>query len=161
MPYRRVSKISFAAALVAALGFSVFTATEASAGNPLQFGHIQYNSAGKDTTGNLNGEYVVIKNTGSYAINLKGMRVADKLGHTYVFPSFVVGSKRAVTLHTGKGTNKPGHVYWGNGWHIWNNAKPGDIARLKYPSPSKAVSDTCSWPGDNSKQLPGYVTCKP
>ena len=73
------ASIAAAAALIAP--------APAQAASPIQFGKIRYDSPGKDTRTNsrINGEYVVIKNTGKTSRSLKGWTVADDARHVYTF----------------------------------------------------------------------------
>lgn len=78
----------------------------------------------------LNSEYVVFKNTSAQAAKLGGFRVYDAGRiHTYRFPTgSKLGPFGSVTLHTGKGRNGGGHLYWGRSSAVWNNT--GDTATL-------------------------------
>jgi hypothetical protein len=87
----------------------------------------------------VNQEYVKITNKGTTAVSMRGWKITDKgAKHTYKFPSsFVLKSKNAVTLYTGKGRNTATKLYWGMGWYVWNNE--GDTAYL-YNAQGKLVS---------------------
>jgi hypothetical protein len=153
MPYRRVSALPFAAVLIAALLMSVLPATQAHALASIQIGRIQYDAPGTDTTKNVNGEYIELKNISVNPVNLTGWTVRDAHGHVYTFTSYWLGAKRSVTLHTGKGWNTLGHRYWQMGWFVWNNAKPGDTAIVR--TRSGGAVDSCKYPGG----APGYKAC--
>jgi hypothetical protein len=52
-----------------------------------------------------------------------------------------------VTVHTGKGHDRPGQRYWGQGWYVWNN--DGDKATLR--NKVGKLIDRCRWgDGDGS-----------
>jgi len=131
------------AAVVAFTIVSIPATANAAHQKGLHIGLVQFDSPGKDTGSNtsLNAEWVNIHNATSKPIQLKGYQVKDKAGHVYTFPSYTVGAGKNVKLHTGKGTNGKGHVYWGRAAYVWNNT--GDTATLL--SPSGAKKDSCSW----------------
>lgn len=153
MPYRSVPKLSLAAAIVAGMLMSVLPATQAEALASIQIGRMQYDAPGTDTTKTLNGEYIELKNISNHAVVMTGWTVRDKANHVYKFGTFTLASKRAVTLFTGAGKNTAGHRYWGSGWFIWNNAKPGDTAVVR--TAGGGPVDTCAYPGG----APGYKKC--
>ena len=83
-------------------------------------------AAGNDCK-NLNGEYVVFKNTCKFSCDLTGWNVKDASTHSYVFKTFILESDSAFTLYTGSGTDTSTEIYWnskGNPCNaIWNNDK--------------------------------------
>lgn len=126
-----------AAALVAPAAIS---APSHAATPPLKFGRWVVDLPGTDkaTAANLNKEYIVITNTTTKAIGLRGYRVRDyKAKHTYTFGAFTLGAKKSVTLHTGTGKNNATNVYWKQKNFVWNN--DGDTAQLLNPK-SKTVA---------------------
>jgi hypothetical protein len=93
---------------------------------------ISFDPPGNDTGSNrhLNKEFVVIKNTGRRAKQLKGWKLIDRgRDHTFRFPRFKLRAGRSVKIHTGRGRNTRWHLHWRNSWYIWNN--DGDTATLK------------------------------
>jgi hypothetical protein len=143
--------------VLAAVGCAVAVATTAvpaEAASTVQLGKIQYDAPGSDTSKNasVNGEYVVIRNTGTTARSLKGWTVRDAARHVYTFGTFTLGAGKSVVLRTGKGTNSSTTRYWGKGWHVWNNT--GDTAYLRNSAGTQ--KDSCSWGSVGN----GYkVTC--
>ncbi|MFB9237047.1 lamin tail domain-containing protein [Plantactinospora siamensis] len=137
--------ISLVSALVIGFGATLAAAAPAEAANPaVMLTIVYYDSPGKDTGSNasLNAEYFGLKNTRSYALNLKNFTVRDKAGATYRFSGdFVLRPGASVYVHTGKGTNTSVHRYWGRGWYVWNNT--GDTAYLR--SNYGTLLDSCSW----------------
>ncbi|NJF24938.1 lamin tail domain-containing protein [Thermococcus sp. Bubb.Bath] len=88
---------------------------------------VQYNAEGDDSK-NLNGEYVLIKNVGSSAVNLEGWKLMDESGNTFIFPNVTLSPGEEVRVHSGKGKNTKTDLYWGSDKPIWNNE--GDTAYL-------------------------------
>jgi len=125
-------------------------ASPADAVSPIQFGKIQYDSPGSDngTNAHVNGEYAVIKNTGTRAATLTGWTVRDAQNHVYKFGTFSLGAGKTVVLRTGKGTNSATTRFWGSSYYIWNNT--GDKAYLR--NAAGTAIDGCTWgstgPGD-------------
>ena len=117
--------------------------SQAQAAGSIHLYKVYYDSPGSDTRSNssLNAEYVQIKNSTSSAVQLKGYTVRDNTGYTYTFPSYKISAGKTVLVHTGKGTQSAGHVYWGRGSYVWNNDK--DTATLR--KPSGAFRDSCSY----------------
>lgn len=124
---------------------------QASATSTIQLGRIQYNAPGTDTTSNVNGEYVVIKNLGSRGVSLTGWTLRDAQNHVYKFGTFTLGGGKTVVVHTGKGANTSTVRYWGLGWHVWNNT--GDTAYLR--NSAGVLADTCAWTSSGT----GYKYC--
>jgi len=87
---------------------------------------------------NLKDEWVKISNKGSSPASLTGWKIEDDGSkHTYVFPSYTLGSGSSVTVYTGKGTNTATELYWQLGSPIWNN--DGDTAYF-YDNSGRLVS---------------------
>jgi micrococcal nuclease len=91
---------------------------------------------------NLNGEYIIICNTGGKRADLSGWRVQDVgPNFTYTFPSFSLAAGGKVTLYSGTGTNSSTRLYWGRKYGaVWNN--DGDCASL-INTGGKLVSKRC------------------
>ena len=70
---------------------------------------------------NLHDEYIVIENGGDAPVDLTGWTVYDEAHHRYLFPSFVLKAKEAVTLRTCLGKNTQSELFWGSRSPIWNN----------------------------------------
>jgi hypothetical protein len=70
--------------------------------------------------GNLAEEVVSIVNTGTRPIALLGWRLSDAQGHTYTFGQVTLfGEGAAILVHTGRGQEGPGDLYWGFEEAIW------------------------------------------
>lgn len=133
--------------------FSFGLAVPAHAATPIQFGKIHYDSPGSDSSANtsVNGEYLVIKNTGTTARSLTGWTVRDAQNHVYRFGTLTLAAGKSVVLRTGKGTNSTSTRYWGSGYHVWNIT--GDTASLR--TAAGVASDTCAWTTKGA----GYQSC--
>lgn len=118
----RLARLALALALAVpiAVGVSVATPLAASAAPCVYISGARFDAAGVDAL-NLNGEYVKITNRCSRIIGIGGWRVKDRAGNRYTFASGVRMGKGTIYLHTGKGTNRPGHRYWGRTTPVWNN----------------------------------------
>lgn len=77
-------------------------------------------------------ECVAVTNAGDRTVDLAGWTVGDEAGHRYTFPATTLDPGETVVLHTGAGTDRPGHRYWGRRGAVWNNG--GDAATLADPS---------------------------
>ena len=133
---------------------AILPATAAQASTPtINITKVYVNSPGTDnrTNTSLNAEYVVLKNTTTKTISLKGWTVRDRSSHIYTFATFSLAAGKSVTLHTGHGTSTTTNRYWGSGNYIWNNT--GDTAYVRKPSSTTNV-DTCTW-----GTVASYVNC--
>ncbi|NED97214.1 lamin tail domain-containing protein [Phytoactinopolyspora alkaliphila] len=99
---------------------------------------ILYDAPGDDRY-NLNGEYMVVKNTGSVTINLKDW-VVDATPQRRALPSYTLKPGASVRIHTGSGKQSSGRIYLGYKAPIWNN--DGDTGRLYDPYGSRASTYT-------------------
>ena len=97
--------------------------------------YFRWNAEGDDCE-NLNGEYVVFRNSCPYSCDLAGWTVKDESARNpYVFPdNFVLETQTTATLYTGCGTNTQTQLYWcshGKSCNsIWNN-EGGDTLYLR------------------------------
>lgn len=82
---------------------------------------VKYNAEGKDEE-NLNGEYVVLKNTSNERVEISGFSIKDESRNLFVFPegSYIEGSG-TVVVYTGNGLNLYGKFFWNHKTPIWNN----------------------------------------
>jgi micrococcal nuclease len=101
---------------------------------------VQYDAEGDDSK-NLNGEYVLIKNVGSSAVNMEGWKLMDESGNTFTFPNITLSPGDEVRVHSGKGENTKTDLYWGSKKPIWNNK--GDTAYLY--SSNGVLVDSYRW----------------
>lgn len=73
---------------------------------------VNYDAEGDDRK-NLNGEYVIIKNTGETDVDMTGWILEDEANHKFHFPIFTLKAGSTVTVYTGSGTNTETELYWG------------------------------------------------
>ncbi|OFW64117.1 MAG: hypothetical protein A2Z35_01015 [Actinobacteria bacterium RBG_19FT_COMBO_36_27] len=81
---------------------------------------INYNAKESDNI-NLNGEYVIIKNTGTDIINTYGWTIKDSATNIYKFNKYLFKPDEAIYLFTGNGKDGEGKFYWGSPGPVWNN----------------------------------------
>ncbi len=87
--------------------------------------HIEYDPPGRD----LDGEYVLLRNTGATPAELTGWTLRDgDSKHRFIFPAFTLAPEATVQLWTKAGTNDAANLYWGSSGAIWNN--DGDTGTL-------------------------------
>ncbi|MGP4004699.1 lamin tail domain-containing protein [Streptomyces sp. 8N706] len=144
MRIRTAVPAALAAAVLLGTGATATAATTAASHQSgLHLGFIQYNSPGSDDRSNrsLNAEWVNIHNNTGSSIQLRGYVLKDDTGYRYTFPSYRIGAGKTVKVHTGKGSQSAGHVYWGRGAYVWNNTS--DKARLYKPNGD--LRDSCAW----------------
>lgn len=97
---------------------------EAPAG--ITIAHLEYNPSGRDR----DGEYVLIRNSGSSSVDMTGWKLSDHGNqHTFTFPRFRLAPGAEVKLWTRSGSANAGNLYWANRGAVWNNS--GDTATLK------------------------------
>src|SRR5438477_13218743 len=118
-------------ALVMFIAAAIMLGLASPASAAIRITKIYFDSPGADTGTNksLSAEYVVIKNTGTTRKTLTGWTLRDASRHVYKFPTFRLGAGKSVKVHTGKGANTLGNLYWRSSSYIWNN--DGDTARLR------------------------------
>jgi hypothetical protein len=112
---------------------------------------VHYDPSGKDTRSNLDQELVKIRNTGARPVILTRWTLRDGDGHAYRFPTTRLRAGATVVVHTGRGTDRPGHRYWGRTRHVWDNHAERARLRDRY---GRLVS-ACSW----STSAAGATTC--
>jgi micrococcal nuclease len=88
---------------------------------------VNYDAPGSDSE-NVNGEYVVITNTGTETIDMQNWSIKDEATHIYTFGNVELNSRDNLTLYTGKGQDTETELYWNSKEPIWNN--DGDTAFL-------------------------------
>ncbi|MFP5341650.1 MAG: lamin tail domain-containing protein [Candidatus Limnocylindria bacterium] len=112
-----------------------------STGPCVRFTTSQFNAPGVDDR-NLNGEWVHVINRCDVAVSMTGWTIRDRDGDTFRFPTgSIVTARGSVMVHSGRGTNGNGRLYWGRSSAVWTNAA-SERAYLFDPS-GRRVS---SWP---------------
>jgi hypothetical protein len=105
---------------------------------------IRFDSPGSDlpvTNTKLNGEYAVVKNFSTTSYNLSGWTLRDAQQHEYTFPDVALAGGASVTVHTGSGSDRTGHLYQDRDYYVWNNT--GDTAYLTAFNGQRV--NTCRW----------------
>lgn len=112
---------------------------------------IYFDSPGSDGGSNssLNAEWIRLKNTGSSRRSLTGWTIRDAAGHVYRFGRYKLAAGKTVTVHTGRGANRPRHRYWRQDGYVWNN--DGDTAKVR--SRGGRLIDRCSYSGAGSSAV--------
>ena len=150
-----MQKIAYGCVVLAAAFGGVGPAAAAPAASPpLRFHSTQYDSPGPDTRtpASLNAEWISLVKTGPAAVHLRGWTVRDATNFVHRFGDVTIAGKGGrIWLHTGRGANAAGHVYWGSGNYVWNNT--GDTATLR--NPTGTVIDTCAWKNQFGRTLVG------
>ncbi len=80
--------------------------------------------------GTLAAEEVILTNL-SGQVNMADWTMTDGEGNKFTFPNLTLLSNGEVTVHTGKGTNTPTDLYWGQSDSRWTKGK---VAYLRDPS---------------------------
>jgi hypothetical protein len=93
---------------LAAVVVAVLLVFPAAASAAIRIHKIRYDPSGADYTSNrqLRAEYIVVKNTGSKARQLRGWVVKDPEGHRFRFPRYRLPSGGYAKIHTGSGRNQ-------------------------------------------------------
>jgi Lamin Tail Domain len=109
---------------------------------------IRFDPPGPDTgtESSLNGEYVVISNSGTSPVSISGWTLRDTEGHVYRFQRFTLRGHGRVRVHSGRGTNDADDLFWGSPDHLWDNK--GDTAILR--SSFGGIADRCTYRGPGS-----------
>jgi len=81
---------------------------------------IFYDAPGNDNE-NINGEYIVLENTGSSILNMAGWTIKDSGTNIYVFGAGRLYPGSKITLFSGKGTDDEDILYWNSHRPVWNN----------------------------------------
>lgn len=81
---------------------------------------VNYDAPGDDSK-NLNGEYVIIKNTGNDILNTGGWTIKDSATNIYKFGRYLLKPGDAIYIFTGKGKDGEGRFYWDSHQPVWNN----------------------------------------
>ncbi|NTU83788.1 MAG: hypothetical protein HGA45_31185 [Chloroflexales bacterium] len=87
---------------------------------------IEYDPPGDD----VQGEYVLLTNSGGSAADMTGWTLRDLANNTYTFPTFSLAAGAQVRIWTKAGTDDAANLYWGRSQAVWNNSG-GDTAILR------------------------------
>lgn len=100
---------------------------------------IVYNPDGND----VEGELVVIENSGNAAQTMDGWTLFDEGSAVYTFPTFTLSANSTVTVWVKAGSDDATNLYWGRSSAVWNNT--GDTATLQ--DAQGGVVSSCTYPG--------------
>jgi beta-lactamase superfamily II metal-dependent hydrolase len=90
---------------------------------------VQFDAPGDDRL-NLNGEWVMVRNSGDEAVLIAGWTLSDKTGSdTYTYPAVILLPSSSVTVFSGSGSMNDTALYMGRSSPLWGNS--GDLAILR------------------------------
>ena len=87
--------------------------------------------------GDLNVEYILIRNLSNSSVNLSGWSVSSTSGETYNLPQLTLNTNGAVRLYSRHGTNTVIELYWNSDQSLWTS---GDQVFLLDQSGKKQAS---------------------
>ncbi|NJM08567.1 lamin tail domain-containing protein [Candidatus Gracilibacteria bacterium] len=90
----------------------------------LGIAYIEYDPPGRD----VDGEYVLIRNDRTEAVDLSGWQLADRSGNTFTFARCMLQPGATTRVWTGVVAKSDDGLAWGRKIAAWNNS--GDTARL-------------------------------
>jgi micrococcal nuclease len=79
-----------------------------------------YDAPGNDNE-NINGEYVILDNTGETTLDTEGWTIKDSGTNMYTFDSYEFLPGSMIILFSGRGKDGDGMFYWNSPTPIWNN----------------------------------------
>ena len=82
--------------------------------------NIVYDAPGNDND-NINGEYVLLENTGSTLMDTAGWTIKDSGTNIYRFGSYKFHPGTSLILYSGSGRDSEGIFYWNSPKPVWNN----------------------------------------
>ncbi len=77
--------------------------------------------------GDLQVEYILLRNASDSAVDLAGWRIISDGGRNYRFPNLTLYPKGAVNIYTGPGTDTVTELHWNSDAALW---KTGDLLTL-------------------------------
>ena len=89
----------------------------------------QFDAPGNDNH-NKEQEWVCLRNTGEFPVEMTGWHLRDEHGWEFAFPAFVLSPRSTVRVVTGSGENTSDVLYWcySKSTAVWNNT--GDTVFL-------------------------------
>jgi micrococcal nuclease len=79
-----------------------------------------YDSPGNDNE-NINGEYVVLENTGSIILDIAGWTIKDSGTNIYRFGPYEFYPGSRIIIYSGMGRDSGSLFYWNSTTPVWNN----------------------------------------
>lgn len=77
--------------------------------------------------GNLDAEYVEIRNQGDDPVDLTGWQLTDQGGQSFTFPAMILNSGGAIKVISTKGTNTVIELYWQSDEPIWQSGETASL----------------------------------
>ena len=77
--------------------------------------------------GNLDVEYVEIKNHSQGAIDLSNWQLLDENGNLFTFPALILNSEGAIKVLSKSGTNTVIELYWQSAQPIWQSGETASL----------------------------------
>ncbi|MDD2522815.1 MAG: lamin tail domain-containing protein [Anaerolineaceae bacterium] len=71
--------------------------------------------------GDLNVEYILIRNQSDSSVNLNGWSLSSSSGETYSLPQLTLNKNGAVRLYSKHGTNSVIELYWNSDQALWTS----------------------------------------
>lgn len=69
--------------------------------------------------GDIQVEYILLRNPGENAVDLAGWRIVSDGGRNYRFPNLTLYPKGAVSIYTGPGTDTVTELHWNSDTALW------------------------------------------
>jgi micrococcal nuclease len=79
-----------------------------------------YDAPGDDNE-NINGEYVILENTGERVLNTRGWTIKDSGTNIYFFGNLDIFPGSSIILFSGQGGDGADKLYWNSPTPVWNN----------------------------------------
>lgn len=77
--------------------------------------------------GDIQVEYILLRNTSESAVDLAGWRIVSDGGRNFRFPNLTLYPKGAVNIYTGPGTDTVTELHWNSDNALWAS---GDVLTL-------------------------------
>lgn len=81
---------------------------------------VHYDAPGNDNE-NINGEHVILENTGEEILDTVDWTIKDSGTNIYTFDSYDFHPGTRIVLFSGKGKDGEGSLYWNSRRPVWNN----------------------------------------
>lgn len=112
-----------------------------SVGERVRIARVRADAPGDDRR-NLNGEFIVLRNTGKTAIQLRGWSVRSaSTRKTFVLSGYRLPPGAKVVIHSGRGRAGNGHAYVKSRREVWRNSRDTGVVR----HPAGPVAARVSW----------------
>lgn len=138
----RVGRSRYRVHVPATTAFASETSTAMrSVGQRVRIVRVRADAAGDDRR-NLNGEFMVLRNTGQTTIQLRGWSVRSaSTRKTFVLSGYRLPAGAKVFIHSGRGRAGHRHMYLKAGREVWRNRRDTGVVR----HPTGPVAARVSW----------------